>query len=188
MFEQFPNGFEVRTPIHCRGNGKIKKQIAAYNNAAQYGFYFVITDLDNGKYDCAPSLINEWLPFPHNQQFLFRVAVHEIESWLLADRDNFATFFSVSRDSVPLSPDGDADPKQTIFSLARRSKKRYIREGIPPIDKTASIGHGYNLELGDYIMNYWNINTAREHSNSLDKAILALQKLLSENNQGANNV
>jgi hypothetical protein len=187
MFEQFPNKFERTTSIHCQGNGKIKKSIAAYNNAAKYGYYFVITDLDNSKYICAPSLRNEWLPFPQHPNLLFRIAVHEIESWLLADRDNFASFFKISRDLIPLSPDDVEDPKQIIFSLARRSRKRNIREGIPPIDNTASLGPGYNVELGDYITHYWDISNARLHSKSLDKTIHALQRLLPENKIGINN-
>jgi hypothetical protein len=182
----FPNSFVENYAIHCHGNGKIKANIKAYNKAAQFGCWFVITDLDKGKYACAPSLINDWLPVPQNPQFLFRVAVHEIESWLLADRDNFASFFKVSRDLVPVSPDEVDDPKQTIFSLAKRSQKRNIREGVPPIDNMANIGPGYNIELGDFILNYWNIKTAREHSKSLDKAILALQRLLQENTMGEN--
>jgi hypothetical protein len=181
----FPNSFVENYAIHCHGNGKIKANIKAYNKAAQFSYWFVITDLD--KYACAPSLINDWLPIPQNPQFLFRVAVREIESWLLADRDNFASFFKISRDLVPLSPDEVADPKQFIFSLAKRSQKRNIRDGVPPIDNMASIGPGYNSELGDYILNHWNIKTAREHSKSLDKAILALQNLFKKNEVGKSN-
>jgi hypothetical protein len=180
MFDQFPKCFSEHCSIHCHGFGKIKKNILAYNNAANYGYYFIITDLD--KNECAPSLIGDWLPVKHGEKLVFRVAVREIESWLLADRNNFASFFRVSRDLIPLSPENEPDPKKIIFSLARRSQKRDIREGIPPIDNMASIGPGYNIELGNFINNYWDIAIARTRSNSLDRALKALQKIAPPDN------
>jgi hypothetical protein len=182
MFEQFPDGFSEFCSIPCHGFSKIKRNILAYNNAAQFGYWFVITDLDRG--ECAPSLIKEWLPNGHNPKMLFRVAVREVESWLLADRENFATFFSISQALVPLLPDTISDPKQTVIALARKSRKRNIREGIPPIDKYATIGPGYNNEFRDFIQNHWDIENARSHSPSLEKTLRALGKLL-ENHNGA---
>jgi hypothetical protein len=159
---------EIRS-IPCSGFGKIKRNIIAYNKAAKHGFYFIITDLD--RYDCAPALIDEWLPDEQNPQLLFRIAVHEIESWLLADRNNFASYLSVNRALIPLNPDDIPDPKQTIINLARKSRKRQIREGIPPIDKYASIGPGYNIEFRNFITNHWDISNASNHSQSLARAI-----------------
>jgi hypothetical protein len=162
--------------IPCYGKGKIKKQIRAYNNAAQYGYYFVITDLDDD-YGCAPSLVNDWLPDHRTSQLLFRVAVHEVESWLLADKVNFAAFFSVSRDLIPVEPDKETDPKRTVISLAKRSKKREIREAIVPIDDYASNGPGYNTQFQYFIQNVWNTDSARKNSPSLDSAIKSLEKI-----------
>ena len=161
--------------ISCNGKGKIKKQIKAYNNAAQYGHYFIIADLDN-EYECAPLLINEWLPAVRSDQLMFRVAVHEIESWLLADKENFADFFSISNKLIPLNPDEEMDPKRTVITLAKRSRKREIRESIIPIDDYAIIGPEYNTKLQGFVQDYWTINTARRNSPSLDKAIKSLEE------------
>jgi hypothetical protein len=176
MLKQFPGCFFESVSIPCHGFGKIKKNIRAYNNAARYGCYFVITDLDR-KYDCAPLLIDDWLPDQRNDQLIFRVAVREIESWFLADRKGFAAFFSVSRELIPPKPDAAADPKLTVISLARGSKKRSIREAVVPVDDYASIGPGYNLVFQDYIQNYWDIAAARQHSPSLDRALRALGRI-----------
>jgi len=46
IYESFQGDFTEFKAIHCHGKGKIKKQINAYNNAAQHGYYFVIVDLD----------------------------------------------------------------------------------------------------------------------------------------------
>jgi hypothetical protein len=132
IYEFFQGCFSESKAIPCRGNGKIKKQINAYNRAAEHGYYFVITDLDN--YDCAPSLRKNWLSVKPHNQLLFRVAVHEVESWLLADRENFASFFSISQNLVPLNPDNEADPKGTIITKNKKSRKKEIREAIVPVD------------------------------------------------------
>ncbi|MDR0301769.1 MAG: DUF4276 family protein [Treponema sp.] len=163
--------------IHCNGKGKIKKQINAYNNAAQYGYYFVIADLDDD-YECAALLVKDWLSNTRSDQLSFRVAVHEIESWLLADRENFAAFLSISQALIPLEPDKEKDPKNTIISLAKKSRKREIREAIVPVDSYASIGPGYNYQLKDFIQNLWNIESARKNSPSLNSAIESLEKIV----------
>ena len=181
LYEYFKGRFSELRSISCNGKGKIKKQIGAYNNAAQYNHYFIIADLDNS-YDCAPSLINDWLPDKHTSKFLFRVAVHEIESWLLADRANFAAFFSISQVLVPLYPDNELDPKQTVITLAKKSRKREIREAIVPADDFVKIGQGYNVQLQKYIQNVWDINSARKNSPSLDKAIKSLEKIAYQKN------
>jgi len=171
--------FSEYREIPCNGKGKIKKQISAYNNAAQYGYYFVITDLDDD-FKCAPLLIKDWLPAQYSSQLLFRVAVHEIESWLLADRKNFAAFFSISHDLIPLEPDKETDPKRIVISLARKSRKKEIRESIVPIDDFVSNGPGYNIQFQNFIQKYWDINAARKNSSSLDKAIILLDKIASQ--------
>jgi hypothetical protein len=176
IYEFFQGCFSESRSIPCHGKGKIKKQITAYNSAAQYGYYFVITDLDN-EYDCAPLLIKDWLKARCSSQLLFRVAVHEVESWLLADRENFASFFSISQNLIPQKPDNETDPKRTVISLAKRSRKREIRDAIIPIDNYASIGPGYNSLLQSFIQKTWNIDTARKNSPSLDKAIRSFEKI-----------
>jgi hypothetical protein len=178
IYDFFRGRLSELRAIPCYGFGKIKRQIEAYNEAAKHGYYFVITDLDNN--DCAPSLIRDWLPLRPNNQLLFRIAVHEIESWLLADRENFANFFSINQNLVPLKPDNEADPKQTVIYLAKKSRKKEIREAIVPIDDFAINGPGYNIQFQSFIQNTWNINSARKNSPSLDKAIKAFEKLLTK--------
>jgi len=177
LYSYFKGSFAESKAIPCCGKGKIKKQIGAYYNAAQYSCYFIITDLDDS-YDCAPLLIKDWLPEQYTSKFLFRVAVHEIESWLLADKENFSSFFSISQALIPINPDNEKDPKQTVITLAKRSKKREIRDAVVPIDNFARLGPGYNIQLQNYIQNSWDIDLARKNSPSLDKAIKSLEKLL----------
>ena len=176
IYNFFQDRFSEVRSIPCYGFGKIKRQIGAYNEAAKYGYYFVITDLDNN--DCAPSLIRNWLPFQQNNQLIFRIAVHEIESWLLADRENLAAFFSINKNLIPLEPDNEADPKRTIIYLAKKSRKKEIRDAIVPIDDYAINGPGYNIQFQSFIQNIWNIDSARKNSPSLDRTIKAFEKLV----------
>jgi hypothetical protein len=175
MLEQFPGCFTEFVSIPCHGFGKIKKNIRAYNIAAKHGYYFVVADLD--RYECPFSLINEWLPVQRNDKLIFRIAVREIESWLLADRKSFAAFFSVSQELVPLNPDDLPDPKHTVISLGKKSKRQSIRKDIVPLDDYASVGPGYNLVFQDYIKNRWDLAAARQHSPSLDRAMRALGRI-----------
>jgi len=98
MLNQFEDCFSIDQRTITHGFVKIRKHIKAYNNAASYTPYFVITDLD--KNECAPTLIRGWLDEPLNKNMLFRVAVREIESWLMADRKNFAKFIGVSYEKI----------------------------------------------------------------------------------------
>jgi hypothetical protein len=180
MMSCFPNDYTESAAIPCHGSAKIRKNIAAYNLAARYGHYFVLTDLDTA-YGCATELINHWLPHERSPQLIFRVAVHEIESWLLADRESFASFFSVSETLLPLSSDTEPDPKQRVFNLVRKSRNRKIREAILPKDEYARIGPGYNTEFCHFIWNHWSIEKARQRSPSLDKAMAALEKTARQN-------
>src|ERR1044071_4432659 len=72
------------------GNGYIKRTISGFNNAAKGTPFLVLTDLDT--YECPAALVADWLKVPKHSNLLFRVAVTEVEAWLLADRNGIAAF------------------------------------------------------------------------------------------------
>jgi hypothetical protein len=85
LIAKFLPGFEVDLKLGKKGNGLLKSKIAAYCHIAERTPFILITDLDG--ISCAPSLLSSWLGHlnpPKN--FLFRVAVREVEAWLLADQ------------------------------------------------------------------------------------------------------
>ena len=72
--------------------------------------YFVFTDLDDKP--CATFLIEDWFEGPiadypkrRAANLLFRIAVHEVESWIMADRESFAKFLGISVHKIPLQTD-----------------------------------------------------------------------------------
>jgi Domain of unknown function (DUF4276) len=159
---------------YCRGGfGYLKKNIGSFNAAARNTPFLVLTDLDDA--ECAPVKIKSWLPGPKHPNLIFRIAIQEVEAWLLADREHFANFLAVSKDNIPTNLDELPKPKDYLISLARKSKKRIYREDIAPrIGSTAKQGPDYNRHLVDFINNHWSLKKAAVNSGSLRRTIDAI--------------
>jgi len=159
-------------------NGKeaILKKIKGYNEAAKTSLWFVLVDLDRD--NCPPELVNTWFKDVSIARFLcFRVAVREIEAWLLADRKNIARFLCINEKSVPNDPETIPDPKREIIDLAKRSRKRYIRQGIVPNEISyAREGPAYSSILAEFVSQHWDVNNACKQSPSLLRTIQCLQQ------------
>jgi hypothetical protein len=107
-----------------------------------------------------------------------RVAVREVEAWLLADRTGIAGFLSVSRDRVPRTVDELPDPKASMISIASRSRRRAIREGLPPrMASGRAIGPLYVSELSRFATEAWDVDAASTVSPSLFRCIRSLRTL-----------
>jgi len=156
-----------------RGNDQIQKKISGFNNAAKGMPYLVLTDLDNA--DCPLVILSEWLTQPKHPNLLFRIAVKEVEAWLLAHREAFAKFLGISVDLIPGDADRIPDPKLLLINLARRSRKRKLREAIvPERNSTAKIGKDYNRPLIEFVNKSWQVASAQTNSPSLKRAMNAL--------------
>lgn len=163
--------FIVNRVFGRRGKDYIKQNLRAYNQAAKLTPYLVLTDLDSA--DCPLIVINAWLSFLKAGNLIFRIAVREAEAWLLSDRNNFAVFMGISKNLIDPNPESIADPKQYIINLARRSRKRNVREDLVP-EGRATVGRNYNTCLADFIFNHWDIEEAKNYSKSLSGLINAL--------------
>ena len=114
----------------------------------------------------------KWIKGKLHPNFLFRVAVHEVEAWLLADRQAFAKFAHIRANDIPTDVDAIPNTKEFLISLVRKSRKRTIKENIvPKTGSTAKIGPNYNGRLCQYVMDYWDMNEAQKYSPSLKKTI-----------------
>jgi hypothetical protein len=114
--------------------------------------------------------MNNWIKFKINKNFIFRIAVREVESWVMADREGLSEYFNVSVVNFPRKPDEVDDPKKKIIQLASRSRKRTIKEDIVPINCNASIGPNYNACLSYFVYKKWDIERAITNSESLKRA------------------
>ncbi|MFQ5744895.1 MAG: hypothetical protein ACE5HV_15095 [Acidobacteriota bacterium] len=165
-------------PVYGK-NGKqaLRQRINGYNNAPRHSPWVVLVDLD-GDADCAPPFRADWLPQPA-PRLCFRIAVREIEAWLLADAETLAPFLGTARTRVPPRPEDVEHAKATMVNLARRSRRRAVREDMVPREGSGrSVGPAYASRLIEYIESRWRPEVAAECAESLRRAIDCLKRLI----------
>ncbi|MEP0762577.1 MAG: hypothetical protein HRF48_07545 [Chloroflexota bacterium] len=163
-----------------KGKDYLLSVLPDYNQAARFSPWVAVVDLDQAP-ECAPSLAQQYLPRP-SAGMRFRVAVHAVEAWLLADIDALAEFLVVPRTRFPSFPDAEPDPKATLVNLARRSRRRDIREDmVPRPGSGAKVGPAYTARLIEYVTAagsaQWRPEVAAQRSDSLHRCIAALHTL-----------
>lgn len=163
------------------GKGLLRRQIDSYTQAARRTPWLVLVDLDTDA-DCPVALVRTWRRRPGNTFLCFRVAVREIESWLLADRETLATYLHVRPGRVPDNPERLEDPKRVMIDLASRSTSRTIREdmGRPRGKGRRSGSRPYAWWLVQYVHNAWRPQIAAQHSDSLARTVSCLQRVVAE--------
>lgn len=158
-----------------RGKRSLLAKVRGYNQAAQRSPWMVIVDMDR-EFPCATPFLTRWLP-DRAQYMCIRIAIQEIEAWLLADRARIARFLGVAGSLVPRAPESLPDPKQTIVRLARRSRSRLIREGVVPRPGSGrDVGPAYTAELSRYVEKEWRPAEASQKAPSLRRAIECLRR------------
>ena len=169
-------GIEIRIVLREGGNAYLRQKAPELNRSASGMDIFLLTDLDSSE-NCPPELISSWIKGTPNPRFLFRVAVIEVESWLMADRTGFANFLSIPIHRIPFPTDDILNPKEYLVSLARRSKKRRLRdELVPKPGARIPVGYGYNTRLIEFVRDYWNLEHAATASPSLKRTLDRLTK------------
>jgi hypothetical protein len=162
-------------------NGKphLKQRINGYNQAASRAPWLVLIDL-NHEFDCPPPLKSAWLPRP-SPNMCFRIAVREVEAWLLADRQRFASFFQIPLSAIPTDPESIDDPKEFVVNLAGRSRSRAIKKDMTPrIGSGRTVGPGYISRLIEFAFDPrkgWRPQHAASSSESLKRSLKRLREL-----------
>jgi hypothetical protein len=166
-------------PVYRPGGfGYLKKNIRSFSNAAKGCPFLLLTDLD--KYSCPPELVTDWTEHPLHQNLLLRVAVREVESWLLGDGNGLSAFMRLKRSvSIP-NPENLSDPKEELLRRALKCPTRQIRDALVwRDDRTGKVYQGpdYNGTLGRFVTNQWDISSACSRCQSLERLFAALQSL-----------
>jgi hypothetical protein len=175
LISAFLPGFEVNLKLGRKGNGLLKAKLSAYCEIARRTPFLLITDLDATT--CPPALISNWLGnITPPDDFLFRVAVREVESWLLADQVSMKHLLG-NRVNVPRDPDSVRDPKECLLHLARAAPRDVRRDLLIEDGAIASQGLGYNQRLCEYVNASWSPSRAAERSESLCRLIRRLEQL-----------
>lgn len=171
---QFRPEVAVCSAMGGGGRSKLELRARSLNRTARSVPVFMLLDLDR-PIPCIPEFIRDMFGSEPAAQMLFRFAVMEVESWLLADRATLARFLSIAVSRMPRRTDELPDPKRTLIDLARGSSSRSIREDlVPPIGSTASQGPVYSQRMIEFAANAWRPESARLESPSLDRAITRL--------------
>jgi hypothetical protein len=171
--------------VHGRnGKNQLLRNLTGYNYAARFDPWIVLIDLD--REPCPVIARQTWLPNASDLMCL-RIAVREMEAWLLADRERFASYFAVSPDLVLLDPDSSADPKLELINIVRRSRRSAIRADVIPDHQLGqSIGPAYTARILDFVEDPlgWRVDVAADRSNSLQRAINAIRAMIERNHGG----
>lgn len=140
--------------------------------------FLMLTDLDSPKI-CPPSLIKSWVKGQLSRWFFLRVAVMEVESWILADRESVVSFLAIPINHIPSNTDEITNPKEFFASLARRSRKTRLRIALVPAqkDRSAKTGDEYTPLLSQFVRDHWDIERAATVSLSLKRTLERLSQV-----------
>lgn len=171
--------FAINQIFNARGNARLKDGMTKFRAASRVLPHIILTDLD--RCPCPPVLIDNWKANQLPSQLLFRIAVREVEAWLLADRAGIAEFLHVDVSKVPHAPEAEDDPKRTLLNLARKSRKRRLsQEIVPEVGSSAKIGPLYNTHFVNFVNTRWDIEQACLCAPSLARTLSRISTFLSE--------
>ena len=167
--------YSIEAVFRRDGAGCLRRNCVAWNKTCANSPVLLLTDLD--RHPCPIGLLQEWLPYPRHPNFLFRVAVREVEAWLLGSDASFGQFLGL-RGEVRLSdhPERLSDPKMELLKLAERSPRRDIRESLSRRDYKNQLKQGpaYNSTLAGFVAKEWDVKIAARRCLSLGRFLSAL--------------
>lgn len=173
--EVLPN-FEVVQKLRRGGNGYLKSKCQNFNQMATRHPVLLITDLDNSA--CASALIESWFGIlPRNANLKFRVAVREIESWLLADHLGMQNLLVNGANNITPNPDQLPNAKEYLLHRAKRAPREIKNDLVRSKGALATQGLGYNARLCAFAREAWEPARASQRSSSLARAIQRLREL-----------
>lgn len=159
---------DVAQSFRRGGNGYLRNRLPTFCQIANHRPVLLLTDLDQK--ECAPSLLNDWYRrLDRPQNLLLRVAVREVEAWLLADREALSDFLRISARHLPAQPELLNDPKEELLRAALRAPKRIREDLVARHNALASQGIGYNRLLAGFVESRWSPERASAVSSSLAK-------------------
>ena len=180
LVELYAEGARITRTVGLMGKDDLRKRLPSLNAISFYeGPALVLTDLDS-RQRCPAELVESWTQgIRRAPNLVVRVAVLEVEAWIIADRVNFARWLGISESVMPRAPEQVDDPKRALVQLASRSRNRNLRDGL-----VRDLGNGllrpgpdYNPELRDFVNRRWDPEAARLAAPSLSRAIRRVSDL-----------
>ncbi len=171
-------GLPVTSDIDAGGKGNIDRELLKYCAMGRSFPLLVVRDLDHD--DECPGAFVAALRLRPTRWFRFRLAVRELESWILADADGLSRFLRVDAKWLPRQPDAEEDPTLTLLKVAQRAPATIRRALLPRSGDASVVGPLYEAKLIEFGERSWDVARAARRSPSLRRARTALRALASE--------
>lgn len=161
--------------LRKNGFGYLRSRMDSWRQMANRQIVVVLTDLDTAA--CSLALLRDWLgtEWPCPQNLLLRIAVREVESWLLADHDAFEKLIG-KKGRLPIDPDELPDPKRHLLGLAQKAPRAVREDLVAQQGAVANQGVGYNRRLVEWVQAEWSPERAAARSPSLLRARRAMSE------------
>jgi hypothetical protein len=144
-----------------RGFSYFESRVGQIRRSATSLKFLIFLDGDELGETCPSDAINQWFQTREPDNIHVRFAFHEVESWLLADKHNLATFLNISPNVIPIVRDDVRNTKELLVQLARRSRSReIIQDLVPPVGFTSTVGPAYNSRVSEFIQTRWDVRAA----------------------------
>jgi hypothetical protein len=173
LIDDLPIPHRVQHRLGRKGNGYLKAKMSSWCSMAQHQVVVVLTDLDRAS--CLLEFRDGWLEAAPPKNLLFRIAVREVESWVLADHVALRKLIG-KKGLLPPAPDDLSDPKRTFLNLVTNASRQVKNDLLKTINGNLSAGIGYNAHLTMWVQSEWNPERAEQRSPSLAKARLRLHE------------
>ena len=167
LIADIPTPYAIQHSLGKQGNGYLRSKMGSWCQMAQYRVMLVLTDLDRA--NCLVEFRDQWLVADPPQNLLLRIAVREVESWVLADHVAMRALIG-AKGVLPAAPDELLDPKQSLLKLAKSAPKNIREDLLKTIDGNLAQGLGYNARLTEWVRSEWSPQRASERSPSLLRA------------------
>lgn len=175
LIHDYLSEFAIHKRLRRGGNGYLKEKCNAFNNMAARTPVLLITDLDQRV--CAKSLIDDWFPETKlNEHLIFRIAVREIESWLLSDITAMGALLGKGGTVLNNDPETIDHPKEYLLNLARKAPAKIRQELVREKNSIVYQALSYNARLTEFVFFEWSPERALLNSDSLKRAIYRLKE------------
>ncbi|MDO8333876.1 MAG: hypothetical protein Q7T35_04310 [Nitrosomonas sp.] len=175
LISEIPTPHFIQHQLGKTGNGYLRSRMGSWYQMAQQQVMLVLTDLDRA--NCLVEFRDQWLAGAPPANLLFRIAVREVESWVLADHVAMRALIG-AKGVLPAAPDELADPKQSLLKLAKSAPKQIREDLLKTIDGSLAQGLGYNARLTAWVNSEWSPQRAAERSPSLARIRLRLNEIV----------
>jgi hypothetical protein len=157
------------------GFGYLRRGMKNWRQLALRQSVLILTDLD--QVACPIALKADWLgDKAAPASLMLRVAVREVESWVLADHEAMRKLIG-PKGTLPPEPDTLPDPKQHLLKLAKLAARPVRQDLVKETGAVASQGIGYNHRLTNWVRSDWSPERAAQRSPSLQRTRTRLREL-----------